>query len=441
MASIDTVIDEKAVEATIDGKRSEIVDSDDADTPTPSSTATPEFPPHTRYLVVASCFLIQGLACGVVHSWGVMQEYLANNVYVGETKKIETLSYIGTLMFFSIYFWGFPAGWIAEVWSYSKLCLIGTWVMALGQLLASFCKEPWQLCITQGIVFGVGIGIVFGPTSTAPAGWFTRRRGLAIGITVSGVGIGGLAIAPLTESLIQSTSVAWCQRITALYILVLGSIASYFVRVPVQDRSRSFNSFDWRAFYNQRFAIHAAMVFFVTAAYIVPFTFLPEYWVKQGISSSNASVMIAVANASSSVGRIITGFAADYIGAMNGLLVSLAVAAISCLLIWPFATSIGVGIVMGVFYGISSGGYWSLAPLAAGRLFGIQRLTSNSGTFYTVSAIGAWLGNPVAGAILSGPGHSTKYLGMSIYIGVLWAAALAMAITNRISLARHPDSN
>ncbi|KAJ2822636.1 hypothetical protein IWW50_004127 [Coemansia erecta] len=395
-----------------------------------------EFPRHTRYLVVASCFVIQGLSCGVVHSWGVQQEYLANNVYTGETKKIETLSYIGTLMFFSVYFWGMPAGWIAEVWSYRKLCFIGIVIMAVGELLASFCKEPWQLCITQGIIFGVGIGLVFGPTSTAPAGWFTKRRGLATGITVAGVGVGGLIIAPLTEFLVRSTSVAWSQRITAIYILVLGTIACYFVRVPVQDKNRSFSGFDWRAFYNRRFAVHTAMVFFVTAAYIVPYTYLPEFWVKHGLSAQNASVLIAVANVASSVGRIITGFSADYIGVLNSLVLSLGIASISCLLIWPFATSIGVGVVMALFYGFTAGGYWSLAPLAAAKLFGIEKLASNSGTFYTASAIGAWLGNPVGNAILNGPGHGTQFLGMSIYIGVLWFAAFAMAIVNRASYSR-----
>ncbi|KAJ2611459.1 hypothetical protein H4S08_003154 [Coemansia sp. RSA 1365] len=303
--------------------------------------------------------------------------------------------------------------------------------MALGQLLASFCTEPWQLCLTLGIVFGLGAGLVFGPTSTAPAGWFTKRRGLATGITVSGVGIGGLIIAPLTEFLVRKTSVAWSQRITAIYIVVLGTISCIFVRVPVQDKNRSFRSFNWRAFNNQRFVVHTLMVFFVTAAYIVPYTYLPQFWVSHGISSEDASVLIAVANVASSIGRIIIGFAADYIGVLNSLVLSLSIAAISCLLVWPFATSIGVGVAMSILYGFTAGGYWTLAPLAAAKLFGIEKLASNSGTFYTVSAAGAWLGNPVGGAILSDPGHSTNFLGMSLYVGALWFAAFFMAAINR----------
>ncbi|KAJ2454921.1 hypothetical protein EV183_001182 [Coemansia sp. RSA 2336] len=420
-------------ESLKDSKSSTVVSSDNVES---IQDAIKRFPPYTRYLVVASCFVIQGITCGIVHAWGVQQEYLANNVYQDEPEKVNTLGYIGTIMFFSAYFWGMPAGWVAEVWSYRKLCFIGVPIAALGNLLASFSKEPWQLCLTQGIVFGIGFGMVFGPTSTAPAAWFTKHRGLATGITVAGVGVGGLIIAPLTEFLISATSVAWCQRITALYVLVLGMVSSCFVQVPVQDKTRTFRNFDWRAFYNLRFAVHAAMVFFVTAAYIVPYTYLPEFWVHHGISSKTASVLIAIANVASSIGRIVIGVSADYLGVLNSLVLTLAIAALSCLVIWPFSTSVGVGVVLAIFYGSMAGGYWSVMPLAAAKLFGIEKLTSNSGTFYTISAVGAWLGNPVGNAILNGPGHGSSYQGMSIYIGVLWASAFLMAAINRISFSK-----
>ncbi|KAJ2746776.1 hypothetical protein GGI20_001106 [Coemansia sp. BCRC 34301] len=388
------------------------------------------FPAYTRYAVVAGCFVIQGLSCGLVHAWGVQQEYLAANVYDGSPSKLKTLSYVGTIMYFSLYFWGMLAGWLAEVWSYPRLCLIGVMIMALGQLLASFCTEPWQLCLTEGVVFGLGIGLVFSPTSTASARWFTKRRGLATGIAVAGVGVGGLIIAPLTEFLVRQTSVEWSLRISAIYIMVFGTTACCFVRVPFQSKTRT-PGFAWQAFGDMRFTMHACMVFFVTAAYITPYAFLPEFWVAKGISSRTASVLIAVANVSSSIGRVATGFAADNIGVLNSLVLSLLIAALSCFVLWPLATGVGVAVVMSLCYGFAAGGYWSLAPLAAGKMFGVDKLTSNSGIFFTVSAAGAWLGGPVAGAILAGPGHGTNFIGMCFYVGALWLVALVLALANR----------
>ncbi|KAJ2524065.1 hypothetical protein GGI11_001079 [Coemansia sp. RSA 2049] len=376
------------------------IENDMSDTVDPAK----EFPRYTRYAVIVGCFVIQALSCGTIHAWGVQQEYLAANVYSGDESGIKTLGYVGTLMFFGIYIWGMLAGWMAEVWSYRKLCVIGVLLMFLGQLLGSFCKQPWQLCLAEGIVYGLGGGLVYSPTSTAPARWFTTRRGLATGITVAGVGVGGLVIAPLTEYLVSHT--------------------------------RTLKNFNWGAFYNRRFVVQALMVFFVTAAYIVPFMYLPQFWVSKGISSQTASVIIAVANVSSSIGRVVTGLAADYIGVLNSLMVTLIVSSISCLLIWPLTTGTGVAIVMGIFYGFPSGGYWTLAPLAAGKLFGVSMLASTTGIFYTTSAIGAWLGTPVAGALLHGPGHDSDFLSMSLYIGALWAVAFIMAVINRLSYSK-----
>ncbi|KAJ2864604.1 hypothetical protein GGH94_002812 [Coemansia aciculifera] len=361
--------------------------------------STLEFPAYTRYAVVAGCFVLQGLSCGVVNSWGVQQQYLAANVYVGEPAKIKMLSY--------------------------------TVVMALGQLLASFCKEPWQLCLTEGVLFGLGVGLVFSPSSTAPARWFTKRRGLATGLAVTGAGAGGLVIAPLTEFLVHQVGVEWSLRISAAYIMVLGSIACYYTRVPFQDKTRTLRNFDWRAFGDLRFATNAGMVLFVAAGYIIPYTFLPEFWVSKGISSQTAAALIAVSNGASLLGRILTGFTADHFGVLNSLILELGVISLSCLLLWPFATNVNMGVIMGIFYGFGTGGYWALAPLVAAKLFGVDKLASISGIIFTVSAAGSWMGSPVANAMLERPGYSSDFVAVSTYAGSLWLAAFVLALVNR----------
>ncbi|KAJ2031411.1 hypothetical protein IWW57_000726 [Coemansia sp. S610] len=390
-----------------------------------------EFPAYTRYAVVAGCFVIQGLVCGLLNSWGVQQQYLVANVYDGELSKKKTLSYIGTLMFFNFYFWAMLAGWLAEVWSYRKLCFVGIVIMALGQLLASFCKEPWQLCITEGAIFGFGVGLLFGPSSTASARWFTKRRGLATGIAVTGAGAGGLVIAPLTEYLVHSVGVEWNLRISAIYIMALGTIACCFMRVPFQDKTRTLKNFDWHAFGNLRFAANAGMVFFVAAAFIVPYAFLPEFWVSKGISSQTASVLIAVSNGASLFGRVLAGFTADHLGVLNSVILILVITSFSCCVLWPFATDISMGVLMSIFYGFGTGGYWALSPLVAAKLFGVDRLASISGIVSTTSAIGSWIGSPVANAILNRPGHGNDFIAVSMYAGSLWLAALVLALLNR----------
>ncbi len=46
---------------------------------------------------------------------------------------------------------------------------------------ASFAKELWQLALTQGVFFGFGMGLLFGPSISIPPQWFNKRRALATG--------------------------------------------------------------------------------------------------------------------------------------------------------------------------------------------------------------------------------------------------------------------
>ncbi|ORX74301.1 MFS general substrate transporter, partial [Linderina pennispora] len=357
------------------------VDSDAATLDPPADEApadcAKEFPKYTRYAVVASCFMLQALSCGSIHSWGIQQEYLIAHDFAGDKGRIKTLSYIGTLMYF-----GVLAG--LRFGRTKRCALLASFSWRLALMAASFCSEPWQLCLALGIIFGLGGGIVYSPASTASARWFTKRRGLATGIALAGVGIGGLVIAPLTEFLVRTVGVPWSQRIASIYIIVFGSI-----------------SFDWSAFRDRSFAVQALMVFFATAAYIVPVTYWPQFWTSKGISPETASVMIAISNVSNAVGRIVIGVTADYIGVLNSLMIGVGCSTIGALVIWPFATSVGSGLVMGINLRVC-----------------------------------AWIGIPAASEILATSGHGTDFIGMIIYTGVLWAVSFFFASYNRLSYSR-----
>ena len=75
---------------------------------------------------------------------------------------------------------------------------IGALVAGLGFVVLSVMKDLWSFYAGY-IVVGVGtaaLGIV--PASTLVSNWFEKKRGAAIGIMSTGIGIGGLVIAPLT---------------------------------------------------------------------------------------------------------------------------------------------------------------------------------------------------------------------------------------------------
>ena len=81
-------------------------------------------------------------------------------------------------------------------------------------------REPWQLYATLGVLVGGG-SVCLGYTgqSLYLPNWFVRRRGLAMSLAFSGVGVGSVIILPWVQSLIGR--VGWRTACGALGLLVL----------------------------------------------------------------------------------------------------------------------------------------------------------------------------------------------------------------------------
>jgi MFS family permease len=77
------------------------------------------------------------------------------------------------------------------------------------------------LYLTQGVLFGVGASLAYYPAIAVPSQYFVKHRGLAIGIAVSGTGLGGFALAPLTNALINMVDIFWTLRILAITVFVV----------------------------------------------------------------------------------------------------------------------------------------------------------------------------------------------------------------------------
>jgi MFS family permease len=97
---------------------------------------------------------------------------------------------------------------------------LGVLIMGAGLLLAPLTKEPWHLYLTLGMLVGSG-GICLGYTGQALflPNWFARRRGLAMSIAYSGVGVGSIVLLPAVQWYIERSG--WRTTCVAMGILVL----------------------------------------------------------------------------------------------------------------------------------------------------------------------------------------------------------------------------
>lgn len=171
----------------------------------------------------------------------------------------------------------------------------------------------------------------------------------------------------------------------------------------------------------------------------VPVFFIPLYAGSFGIPSLAGAGLVAAFQFASFIGRIGGGALADGIGALNTLVLSLFLNAVSMLLIWPLATSIGPLVVFVILNGAANGTFFATMPTVVANIFGSQRVGVVMGMVVTAWTGGYLLGSPIAGYILNATGsyddvHS--YLPTIFYAGGLSFVALIFGLMTRIKISR-----
>jgi MFS family permease len=96
--------------------------------------------------------------------------------------------------------------------------------MGSGLLLASLIQKPWELYLSLGALVGGGVNLLaYTGQSLYLTNWFVRRRGLALSIAFSGVGVGSITILPWLQNLIANSG--WRTACWSLGLLVLVTLA------------------------------------------------------------------------------------------------------------------------------------------------------------------------------------------------------------------------
>ncbi|MFC1908818.1 MFS transporter, partial [Chloroflexota bacterium] len=116
-------------------------------------------------------------------------------------------------------------GWASDRYGPRTVVLLMGLFTGLGLLLTSQTNAAWQLFITYSLMLSLGAGGVYVVAMSTVPKWFTARRGLALGITGSGVGLGTMVFAPLATFLISIFD--W-----RIAFIIMG-VAAWFIVIPL----------------------------------------------------------------------------------------------------------------------------------------------------------------------------------------------------------------
>ncbi|KAF9433392.1 hypothetical protein BGZ76_009508 [Entomortierella beljakovae] len=363
---------------------------------------------------------------------------------------------------------------MADRFGYRPTSFAGSVIMALSLIGASFSTQLWHLYITQGVLFGIGASFSYYPAIAVPSQYFVKNRGLAIGIAVSGTGLGGFALAPLTNSLIEKVDIFWTLRILGLMIFVVCGSASFLIaenkvghventdhedqqdqEQQQTDQERTINgecskitensnteidskkkqkpSFfqALHIFKDPQFLSLTLAEFTASIGYLIPLYFMQTYAVFIGLTAEQGALILGLSNGSAFVGRILLGVIADKISNTKVLLFCCWATAFSAIVFWMIASSFGTLLLMGMTFCMFVGAYVSLVPVAVAESFGTDTIASMIGLMYGAGGLAMWGGSPLAGYILDSTLPDLSYkpvimtAGISLVLGAICVTSWA----------------
>jgi len=156
------------------------------------------------WVIVAISFSTLFFTHGIRNSFGVfyvamLQEYGWGR---GETAGAFSLAMV-IHAFFSI-----VTGALIDRFGPRTLFPLGAIFLAMGLAAASRIGAIWHLYLAFGVVIAIGINtMAYVPHMSVIAKWFIRKRGLASGLVLAGMGVGVMVMAPVIQFMIDT--VGW----------------------------------------------------------------------------------------------------------------------------------------------------------------------------------------------------------------------------------------
>ena len=371
------------------------------------------------WYVVLGAFLVLCLSYGVRYSFGVFVHPMFKET--GWPMSVISISASVNVLVYSIsgIFWGRLADRVAPKWMMTG----GSILTAVGFYFLIHAKTPTGLYLSYGVLCGVGhacLGMVV--CAAAIGKWFVRKRGVALGVSSMGIGVGTMIMGPVAGYIVNTYDWRTGFVFFGVVILTIGILVSQVLMgrttpeasgllpdgepavgegprpglVPENRAGASLRP----VLTDCRFWVLALCNSVATAVLMMTFVHQVAYAVGNNIGKLEAAAALGIIGFASSAGKFFFGWLCDrvadakYVAGLGFFIMALGmgllIVADTAVVLYLFAVVFGVG-------------YGSMAPLlpylTADR-FGRQVLGSAYGMLiFFVAGIGGSIG-PVVGGVI-----------------------------------------
>ncbi|PLC48180.1 MFS transporter [Pollutimonas subterranea] len=295
--------------------------------------------------------------------------------------------------------------------------VIGTLGLSFGFVMAGLSTSLWQFVLVQGLFIGLlGTAATFAPLVADTSQWFTKRRGIAIAICMSGNYLAGAVWPPIMQYFIDTSG--WRYTYIGIGVFCLASmlpLALVYRRRPSSVTAATTPG----PGKNARFAIEAArsdpnrpLGFSPTAlqgllcvagvaccvAMAMPQVHIVAYCGDLGFGAARGAEMLALMLGLGIVSRLVSGWLSDHIGGLRTLLLGSLLQGVALIMFLNNNGLVSLYVISALF-GLFQGGIVPSYALIVREYFTPKEAGARVGTVLMATLFGMALGGWMSGAI------------------------------------------
>jgi len=391
------------------------------------------------WVILGAAFSMQMVFSGIHFSFGVFLKPVAEEFQWGR----GATAFAYTLLWWVSSPAGLFLGWLSDRIGTRKILVFGALIFGLGIFLSSRIENLWQFYLYFGVLAGIGRAADRAPLLSAVLQFFRRRKGLAVGITLSGTGVGTLLFPWLARYMISVVDWRAAFAVMGLLSWLILLPAAFVIRKPKEGEAEPESTDaktnhtdakgilgtedkDWTVsdvLGNRVFWIFVGTGLACCISHSLPLAHIVAYASDRGITDLRAASILGVIGVSAAVGRLLWGVTSDIIGGRKTVFCCIVLQTLAMFLV-AFANSLFALYLFAIGFGLAYGGVLPLYAVVTRELFGMRRFGTVYGMHSFATSAGMGGGGIVGGFLFDFTGSYFVPLMTSTALGLI-ASGLA----------------
>ena len=301
---------------------------------------------------------------------------------------------------------GLLMGRLADRYGVMVPLLIASVGLGTGFALAASSENLTAFMLSHGVFVGLlGSAAMFAPLIADTSLWWTRRRGIAVGICASGNYLGGALWPPVIQHYVEA--VGWRQTYFGLAVFCLIAVAALALfmrrRPPSAARAAAMRGgsapgmpFGLTPAQAQTLLCIAGIACCVAMS--MPQVHIVAYCADLGYGAARGAQMLSVMLAFGIASRLISGLICDRIGGLRTLLLGSVLQSVALLLFLPFDSLVSLYVIAALF-GLFQGGIVPSYAIIVREHFPASETGARVGLVIMCTLMGMALGGWMSGKV------------------------------------------